>query len=198
LNAIKDLLRFTFEPLSIAGVNTVQRKQMSDMRGSLSRLFCSKNLTTIGWIWPIAQVNYTHTLRAGTVRGIHYQYSPYAEAKLVTCIRGRILDVAVDLRSGSPTFLKWCTQELSSENLTSMLIPPGCAHGYQSLTDDVELIYFHSTAYAPSAESGLRPTDPRLGINWPLQISEISARDNTFPLLDDFFVGLNIPGQLHR
>ncbi len=190
--------RFTCIPLEIPGVVVVQRQYLGDARGGLSRVFCSDELAAVGWIWPILQINHTFTVRAGTVRGTHYQRPPHAEAKLVTCLRGRVWDVAVDLRAGSPTFLQWCARELSSDNFTALLIPPGCAHGFQALTDDVELLYLHSAAYAPDAEGGLCPTDPRLSIEWPLPIGEISARDAGRPLLDGSFAGLNITDGIDR
>ena len=189
--------RFSCTPLAIPGVVAVQRQRIGDARGSLSRVFCAGELAAAGWTWPVAQINHTHTVRAGTVRGMHYQRPPHAEAKLVTCLRGRVWDVAVDLRAGSPTFLHWCAQELSAENLTALLIPLGCAHGFQALTDDAELLYLHSAAYAPQAEGGLRPTDPRLGIAWPLPISELSARDAGHALLGASFTGLDTTGSMN-
>lgn len=188
------LSRFVGTVLPISGVVAVQRQRLDDARGSLSRMFCAQELASVGWVWPILQINHTNTLRMGTVRGVHYQMRPHAEAKLVACLRGRVHDIAVDLRAGSPTFLRWCAQELSADNLTALLIPPGCAHGFQALTDDVELLYLHSAAYAPESEGGLRPTDPRLGIQWPLPISEISARDAGHALLNASFAGLDVAG----
>lgn len=192
MSAVTSTSRFACTPLAIPGVVAVQRQRIGDARGSLSRLFCAEELAAAGWTWPVAQINHTHTARAGTVRGMHYQRPPHAEAKLVTCLRGRVWDVAVDLRTGSPTFLHWCARELSAENLTALLIPPGCAHGFQALTDDVELLYLHSAAYAPEAEGGLRPTDPQLGIAWPLPVAGLSARDAGHALLDEYFSGLDI------
>ncbi len=189
--------RFNCTPLAIPGVVSVQRQRLGDARGGLSRVFCSDELAAAGWIWPVVQINHTHTSRAGTVRGMHYQRRPHAEAKLVSCLRGRVWDVAVDIRAGSPTFLQWCGHHLSAENLNALLIPPGCAHGFQALTDDVELLYLHSAAYAPEAEDGLRPIDPQLGIEWPLPISEVSARDAGHPLLDRSFTGLEITAGVH-
>ena len=189
--------RFTCTPLAIPGVVAVQRQCIGDARGGLSRLFCVDEFGAAGWLWPIVQINHTHTSRAGTVRGMHYQCPPRAEAKLVSCLSGRVWDLAVDIRAGSPTFLQWCARELSADNLTALLIPPGCAHGFQALTDDVELLYLHSAAYAPAVEGGLCPTDPRLGIEWPLPISELSARDAGHPLLDRSFTGLEITAGVH-
>lgn len=188
--------RFIFSPLAIHGVVSIRQKRIEDSRGSLTRLFCAEELAKAGWTWPIAQINHTHTLRAGSVRGMHYQNMPNVEAKLITCLRGRLWDVAVDLRLGSPTFLHWCALELNAENLTALLIPPGCAHGFQTLTDDVELLYAHSASYKEYAEDGLCPTDPRLGISWPLPISEISDRDVGHPLVTQAFRGLNLPKDL--
>lgn len=183
--------RFTCTPLALAGVVAVERQSIGDRRGSFSRVFCEEDLAAAGWTWPVAQINHTHTAFAGTVRGMHYQRMPHAEAKLVTCLRGRVWDVVVDLRAGSPTFLHWCAQELSADNLTAMLVPPGCAHGFQTLTAGVDLLYLHTAAYAPHAEGGLRPTDPALAITWPLPIGEISARDAAHPLLSKDFAGFD-------
>ena len=123
---------------------------------------------------------------------MHFQHPPHSEAKLVTCLRGRAWDVAVDLRTGSPTFLQWCAQEISEDNQTALLIPPGCAHGFQALTDDVELIYCHSAPYVADAEGGISPVDPRVGISWPMQVAHLSERDDACPRLDGAFRGLNL------
>ena len=138
---------------------------------------------------PIAQINHTHTKRSGTVRGLHYQKSPYSEMKLVSCLRGAVWDVAVDIRSGSPTFLQWFAQNLSADNGYALLIPQGFAHGFQALTDDVELMYCHSAAYANGYEAGLNPLDPRLAVKWPLAVTEMSARDGAHASLTDAFQG---------
>jgi dTDP-4-dehydrorhamnose 3,5-epimerase len=182
--------RFTITPLSIPGVCAVRRHRMGDARGSLTRVFCPDELAAAGWQWPVAQVNHSHTRQAGTVRGMHYQRPPCAEAKLVTCLRGRAWDVALDLRAGSPTFLRWCAQEISADNQVALLIPPGCAHGFQTLSDDVELLYLHSAAYEPLADAGVNPQDPLLGITWPEPITVMSDKDAQRPLLDSSFTGL--------
>jgi len=182
--------RFEVREMPLAGVMYVTRQRMGDARGFLSRLFCADELAAAGWTWPIAQINHSYTAQAGTVRGMHYQHPPHAEAKLVSCLRGRVWDVAVDLRAGSPTFLQWCAQELSAENHAALLIPPGCAHGFQTLSEDVELLYAHSAQYAPSADAGLNPQDPQLGIRWPLPVSVISDKDTGRPMLIPDFEGL--------
>lgn len=184
--------RFLIQDLEITGLKTVTRQPIGDHRGFLVRLFCAEELKEMGWRKPIAQINHTYTAQTGTVRGMHYQHPPYAEIKLVTCIRGKVWDVAVDLRAHSHTFLTWQGVVLSEENNQALLIPEGCAHGFQALTDDVELIYCHSAVYNPTAESGLNPQDPCLGIDWPQAITEISQRDQNHPLLNSSFLGLHL------
>jgi dTDP-4-dehydrorhamnose 3,5-epimerase len=182
--------RFIGTPMPIAGVHTVKRQGIGDARGSFARLFCASELAAVGWAWPIAQINHSHTLQAGAVRGMHYQRPPHAEAKLVTCLRGRAWDVALDLRAGSPTFLQWCAQVISADNQTALLIPHGCAHGFQALSDDVELLYLHSAPHEPLADAGVHPQDPAAGIAWPVPITVMSDKDMQRPLLDANFTGL--------
>jgi len=184
--------RFSVEALPLDGLYRVQRQRLGDARGYLSRLFCHQELARIGWPEPIAQVNHSHTALRGTLRGLHFQYPPHAEAKLVSCLRGAVWDVAVDVRAGSPTFLRWHAQELSADNATALLIPPGFAHGFQSLSDDVDLLYCHSAAYAPDAEGGLNALDKSLAIAWPLDVTERSARDFAMKPLDGEFEGVRL------
>lgn len=182
--------RFTVTDLPLAGLKRVQRRRLGDSRGSLSRLFCTEELASAGWVKPIAQINHTYTAKHGTVRGMHFQQQPRAEMKLVSCIRGEVWDVAVDLRAGSPTFLHWHAEQLSTENGCALLIPEGFAHGFQTLTDGVEMLYCHSEAYAADVEGGVNPADPRLGIAWPLAIAELSARDAAHALITADFEGV--------
>ena len=175
--------RFQVRPLVLKGLVAVQRQRLADARGSLSRLFCAQELAKAGWVWPMAQINHTVTLSRGAVRGMHYQCPPHAEAKLVTCLRGAVWDVAVDLRRGSPTFLQHRALELSADNGTAVLIPPGFAHGFQALSDGVELLYLHSAAHAPAAEAGLHPQDPALAVPWPLEVTQLSERDRSHPFI---------------
>jgi dTDP-4-dehydrorhamnose 3,5-epimerase len=163
---------------------------VGDARGFLSRLFCADELVAVGWKKCIAQINQTFTQKKGTVRGMHFQHPPHAEMKFVTCLRGAVWDIAVDLRADSPTFLHWHAQELSAANHYAFLIPEGFAHGFQTLTDDCDLLYLHSAAYAPEAEAGLNPQDPELSITWPLTIIELSARDAQHPMLSAQLKGL--------
>ena len=182
--------RFTITDLPMAGLKRVQRQRLGDSRGFLARLFCADELAAAGWTQPIVQINHTFTAKQGTVRGMHFQRPPHAEMKLVSCIRGEVWDVAVDLRVGSPTYLHWHAERLSAQNGCALLIPEGFAHGFQALTDDVELLYCHSAAYAAQAEGGLNPNDPRLGIAWPLAIAELSARDAGHALITSDFEGV--------
>lgn len=163
----------------------LQRRRMGDERGWLERLFCSEELQSAGWHWPVAQVNRTLTVRKGTVRGMHFQHPPHEEAKLVTCLKGEVFDVAIDLRPHSPTCRHWYGARLSGENATSLLIPPGFAHGFQTLTDNVEMLYLHSAPYLAEAEGGIRADDPAVGVDWPLEIVERSERDRSHPLLGE-------------
>lgn len=176
--------RFTVSNLPLAGLKLVERQRIGDSRGFLSRLFCAEELAAAGWAKPIAQINHTYTAMRGTVRGMHFQRPPHTEMKLVSCIRGEIWDVAVDVRAGSPTFLHWHAERLSADSGRALLIPEGFAHGFQTLTDDAELLYCHSAAYNAGAEAGLNPLDERLAITWPLPISELSARDAAHPLIE--------------
>ena len=182
--------RLAVTGLPLAGLKLVEPQRFADARGFFERLFCAEELRGAGWTDPIAQINHTSTARKGTVRGMHFQRPPYAEMKLVSCVRGEIFDVAVDLRRNSPTFLNWHAERLSAENCRAMLIPKGFAHGFQALTDDTDLIYCHSAPYDAASEGGLNPHDPRLAIAWPLPIAEMSARDAQAPVLDSAFIGV--------
>jgi dTDP-4-dehydrorhamnose 3,5-epimerase len=182
--------RFTITDLPLVGLKLVERQRLDDSRGFLSRLFCAAELTAAGWHQSIAQINHTYTAKRGTVRGMHYQCPPHAEMKLVTCVKGEVWDVAVDLRAGSPTFLQWHAECLSADNNRALLIFEGIAHGFQTLTDDVELLYCHSVAHNPKSEAGLNAKDPRLAIAWPLAITDLSQRDAWHPLIDSDFKGV--------
>jgi dTDP-4-dehydrorhamnose 3,5-epimerase len=182
--------RFATFDTPIAGLKLVERSRLSDERGFLSRLFCAEELRAAGWSKGIAQINQTLTCAHGAVRGLHFQHPPHAEMKLVNCIRGKVFDVAVDLRRGSPTFLKWHGVELSEDNGRALLIPEGVAHGFQTLMPDSELLYLHSCAYVPASEGAVHVEDPRVGIAWPLPMAELSARDRGHPMLSPSFDGI--------
>lgn len=182
--------RFSISDLPLAGLKLIERARAGDGRGFLSRLFCAEELAAAGWRKPIVQINHTGTTQRGTVRGLHFQKPPHAEMKLVSCLRGEVWDIAVDLRTGSKTFLRWHAEHLSADNGCALLIPEGFAHGFQSLTGDVELVYCHSAAYAPDAEAGLNPRDPMLHIDWPLPIAVLSERDSRHAWLTQAFEGI--------
>ena len=184
--------QFSIFDTPIAGLKVIERKPIGDHRGFLARIYCADQLKIAGWERPITQINQTVTKKRGTVRGMHFQNPPHAEMKLVSCLQGEIWDVAVDLRKNSPTFLKWHAEKLSSENCRALLIPEGFAHGFQTLSDDCELIYLHSVAYVREAEAGIRSNDPMLDISWPLEFFEISTRDAGHPLLNDQFTGFEL------
>jgi dTDP-4-dehydrorhamnose 3,5-epimerase len=174
------------------GLKVIQRNLIGDHRGYLERMFCAEEL------WPlipgkgIVQINHTLTAKRGAVRGLHFQYPPHAEIKIVNCLRGEVFDVAVDLRQGSRTFLQWHAEILSANNHRTFLIPEGFAHGFQTLTEDCELLYFHTAAYRPDAEGGLNTQDPRLEIRWPEAVIGLSSRDAAHPFVTAAFVGVPV------
>lgn len=180
----------TAKPTPIAGVWHLQRLSRNDVRGSFARVFDATLLTNWGWRGSVQQVNHSQTKLAGTVRGMHWQEPPWADYKLVACLRGEVFDVAVDLRQGSQTFLKWHAQVLNADRGDALLLPPGCAHGFQALTNDVELVYCHSQPYVPSHDRGLNPLDPGLGIDWPMATGLLSERDNQQAPLSPAFTGV--------
>ena len=182
--------RFVFSELPLSGLFIIQRKRKGDARGYLERLFCARELAEAGWTSPISQINQTYTAKLGTIRGMHFQYPPHAEKKLVMCVKGQVYDVAIDIRKDSPTFLKWQAEILSPEMSNALLIPEGFAHGFQSLTPDVEMLYFHSDFHAPEYEAGIHPNDPVLHIRWPHEIVEMSERDKEHPWISRTFEGV--------
>ncbi|HET9641861.1 MAG TPA: dTDP-4-dehydrorhamnose 3,5-epimerase family protein [Burkholderiaceae bacterium] len=183
--------RFTVTDTPIAGLKLVQRQRLGDERGSFERVFCGSELAEAGWTDAVVQVNISVTAHRGTVRGLHFQHPPGAEMKLVSCLRGEVWDVALDLRRGSPTFLQWHAQRLSPANGLAMLIPRGCAHGFQTLADDTQMLYFHTADYAPGAEGAVNPLDPCVAVAWPLPITVMSERDKGLPMLPDDFSGVS-------
>jgi dTDP-4-dehydrorhamnose 3,5-epimerase len=179
--------RLETDDTPISGLKRVRRIRLEDQRGFLARLFCADELRDAGWDVPVAQINHTRTVKRGSVRGLHFQHPPKAEKKLVHCLRGEVWDVAVDLRRGSPTFLRWHAERLSADNGVALLIPEGFAHGFQTLADDVEMLYVHSVAYSAGDEGGIHPRDARLAVDWPLPIEQLSPRDAAHaPLVTDF------------
>lgn len=184
--------RFEFFTTSLSGLTVIQRKPIEDDRGFFCRFYCAEEFREAGLQKSIAQINHTFTRGKGAVRGLHFQYPPHAEAKIVSCLKGEIYDVALDIRRGSPTFLCWHAEILSAANRKSLLIPEGFAHGFQTLTKDCELIYLHTAPYTPDAERGLNVRDPRFAIVWPLNIAELSKRDLSYACIDNQFEGIQL------
>lgn len=184
--------RFDITPTPLNGVHVIRRKPIGDSRGFLERLFCAKELHPLMGDRSIVQINHTVTARRGTVRGMHFQHPPHAEMKLVSCLRGEVFDVALDLRDGSPTFLQWHAEVLSASNQKTLLIPEGFAHGFQAMTEDCEMLYLHTALYQPGAEDGLHPGDSRLGIRWPLTVAELSPRDAAQRPVTENFRGVRL------
>lgn len=176
----------------LQGVKSIRSNAYADERGSFSRWFCMQTLASLLDGQQIRQINHSVNLRAGTVRGMHFQYPPAAEYKLVRCIRGKVQDVVLDLRSNSATFGQHFSLELSAENQQMVLIPPGCAHGFQALVDDSQLLYLHTQDYQPELESGVRVDDPQFNIQWPMPIQYLSARDQSFTLFSAASKGVDL------
>ena len=183
--------RFDIIPTPLKGLVALQRKPIGDARGMLERLFCADELSTLLGGATVQAVNRTRTATRGTLRGLHFQHPPHAEDKLVTCLRGEVLDVVVDVRRGSPTFLQWHAETLSDANHRSLLVPKGFAHGFQTLCDDCEMLYLHTAAHHPASEDGLDALDARLAIRWPLPVTERSARDKSHPAIAADFKGID-------
>lgn len=174
-------MRFT--PTPLAGAYLVHLEPHVDERGLFARAFCAAEFAAQGLETSFVQANISTNKQAGTVRGLHFQHAPHAEVKLVRCVKGALFDVVVDMREGSPTYLRWFGAELSDENGLMMYVPRGFAHGYQSLSDEAAAFYMVSAAYAPQAEGGLRFDDPKLAIDWPHPVAAVSAKDAQWPLL---------------
>lgn len=159
----------------------IEPELRSDERGTFARTWCRRDFESHGLTAKLAQCSVSFNARRATLRGMHYQAAPHAEAKLVRVTRGAIYDVALDLRSTSSTYRQWFAAELSSENRHMLYIPEGCAHGFQTLTDDAEVFYQISEFYEPDAGRGVRWNDPVFGINWPLSDPILSDRDRNYP-----------------
>ncbi len=180
----------TFTETALKGSYIISLKPFSDERGWFARTYCKNEFAAIGHDKEWVQLNHSFTKEKGTVRGMHFQHPPFSEIKMVRCIAGAVLDVIVDIRKGSPTFLQHVVAELSAANKQMIYIPEGFAHGFQTLEENTELIYHHSEFYQPGVEGGFRYNDEILNIQWPLPVINVSERDNNHPLLDANFNGL--------
>ena len=184
--------KLTITQSDILGLFVITPNTYSDERGSFSRIFCMEELQEIMNRKSIQQINHSVTYKKGTVRGMHFQYPPDCEVKMVKCIRGKVLDIVVDIRKNSKTFLETFSIELSDKNQKMIYIPEGFAHGFQTLEDNTELIYLHTKLYSPSNEGALNIKDPLLNINFPLDIISLSKRDEEHKFLDSNFKGIEV------
>jgi dTDP-4-dehydrorhamnose 3,5-epimerase len=170
-----------FRETTLPGVWLIEPEPVADERGYFARAWCARELAEHGLEGAFAQSSVSYNRRRGTLRGLHFQAAPHGEAKLVRCTQGAIFDVAVDLRAGSPTEGRWYGAELSAANARTLYIPAGCAHGFQSLTDDAEVLYHMTVEYRADAARGVRWDDPTLAVAWPLADPILSERDRALP-----------------
>jgi dTDP-4-dehydrorhamnose 3,5-epimerase len=182
--------RFEIKPAPLGGLFAITRSTRIDERGYFERIFCETELARLFGGNRIVQINTSMTRVSGAVRGMHFQHPPNTEKKLVSCLRGEIFDVAVDLRQKSPTFLQWHAEVLSEKNHRALFIPEGFAHGFQTLTEDCALLYAHTAPYAPQNEGAVNAIDPRIGISWPKPVSEMSSRDKDHAFIGNDFQGI--------
>jgi len=181
-----------FIETNLKNLYIIEPELLKDERGLFYRVFCRNELKEIEHVKEIVQINQSLTKKKGSIRGMHFQYPPKAEIKIVKCLYGSVFDVAIDLRKNSSTLLQWHGEVLSAENKKMIYIPEGFAHGFQTLENNSELLYLHTEFYSPKYEGGIRYNDPRINIKWPLEISYISNRDNEFNLLDNNFLGISV------
>ncbi len=170
-----------FVPQDIEGVWLIELEPIADLRGAFARTFCAREFAAHGLATDFVQHSRSLTRNKGALRGMHFQKPPHAETKLVSCIRGGIYDVCLDLRQGSKTFGRWMAVELSADNAHQLYIPAGCAHGFQALSDDCEVEYLISQYYVPEAGAGVRWDDPQFAIKWPLPVAAMSDKDRAWP-----------------
>jgi dTDP-4-dehydrorhamnose 3,5-epimerase len=181
-----------FKETKLKGCYLIDLDKNEDQRGSLSRIFCQKTLSPFLKNKSIRQINRTFTRKEGVVRGLHFQNPPFAEIKIVSCTKGEVWDVAIDLRKESPTFLCYYGVNLSENNPQCFFIPEGFAHGFQTLVPNCEMLYFHTEDYNSHAEGVINSNDPRISIKWPKFITERSERDSNCPMLGNKFLGIEV------
>lgn len=182
--------KLTIHKTPMNGLYVVETEPFVDNRGAFARWFCEEELAEVIGERRIKNVNFSRTAKAGSIRGMHFQHPPHAEMKMVRCIRGKVFDVAIDLRKNSETYLKWYGVELSETNMKLFVIPEGFAHGFQTLEDNVEMLYLHTEFYNKTSEGAIRYNDPSVSIQWPKVITEVSEKDASHPYIDDKFSGV--------
>ena len=179
-----------FNETNLKGSYTIELTPMGDSRGWFARTFCKEEFLQINHNKEWLQLNHSFSSEKGTIRGMHFQLPPHSEIKLVRCIAGKVFDVIIDLRKDSETFLQWFGVELSAENKRMIYIPEGFAHGFQTLTDNCELIYHHSAYYKSDMEMGMNINDPKIKINWPIEATVVSERDKSHDFITNNFKGI--------
>ena len=184
--------RFKFVGTKIKGVYVIIPNPFKDHRGMFARVFCKNEFQEIGHSKEIVNINHSATKMKASIRGMHFQYPPKAEVKIIKCIKGSIFDVAIDLRKNSETFLNYYHEVLSADNMKMLYVPEGFAHGFQSLEDDIEMIYYTTEFYSPEHEGGIRYNDPKVNVEWPLEVTDISEKDKNQNLLSDNFKGIKV------
>lgn len=180
------------EWIPLSGAAVIEAEPFVDHRGVFARFFCKNELSELIGDRNIVNVNYSRTSDKGAIRGMHFQYLPMAEMKLIRCISGSVFDVIVDIRKDSPTYLKWFGTILSKENMKMICAPEGFAHGFQALEENSEMLYLHTEFYSKDYESGLNYADPMLDIKWPLKPTDISEKDNGHKMIDENFTGISV------
>jgi len=177
-----------FIKAKLDGVYVIEPKPKADARGYFARTFCKEELLAHGIEFDIKQANQSFTKKKGTIRGMHFQREPKAEAKIIQCLEGAVYDVAVDVRPDSATFGRWISEELSKENGKMLYIPKGFAHGFQTLSNNCRMQYFMSEVYSPQHSAGIRWNDSLFGIKWPLKPTIISKKDEKWPLMQGYLL----------
>jgi dTDP-4-dehydrorhamnose 3,5-epimerase len=170
-----------FHTTTLKDATLIDLERRGDDRGFFARTFCADEFSKVGLPVDFVQQNTSYSANKGTLRGMHFQTAPHGEDKLIRCLRGAIVDIIIDLRPTSPSFKHWEAFELNDENKRQLLVPKGFAHGFQTLTDHVEVTYLVSARYTPGAEGGVRWNDPAFAINWPLVPTDMSPKDQTWP-----------------
>ena len=186
------MVNFTVKETKLQGLYLITPISKEDNRGHFERLFCVKEFKELGLDKPIININHSFSKKKGTVRGLHFQYPPFQEVKLIICLKGSIYDIAVDIRANSCTFLQWQAEILDGDSRKIFMIPEGFAHGFQTLEDNVELLYIHTNFYNKEKESGLNHNDPILNINWPLKVTKISDKDKNYKFITTNFKGVEL------
>jgi dTDP-4-dehydrorhamnose 3,5-epimerase len=184
--------KMNIDHLPLAGAAVIQATPAQDERGWFSRWFCQAEMEELNSGRAIQQINSSFTIKKGTVRGLHFQFHPKMEDKIVRCLKGSLFDVIVDLRHDSSTRGQWCSVILDAEQQNMVYIPRGFAHGFQTLEENCQILYLHTESHAPGQEGGFRYDSPYLGIDWPLEATDLSARDQKLPTLEPGFAGIDV------